>query len=179
MTEVEEFISKSLNGSHDLCELLKPYKSFAAAWTNLQSSGWILDLLNEETLGIFVSSEHDRAKRLNQWACGLEKYVDALSELSYKPAVQHFQQELESGRLSHLEASRRRFSHMLYVARKASHDVLRDELGIHELMQDVSTGDAAAPPSDYDENQIRLTVLRRQANTLRDSLRNPFRYEFQ
>jgi len=188
MTEVEEFISKSQNASHDLRELLKPYKSFAAAWTNLQSSELMLGLLNEETLRIFLSSDHDRGERLNQWAYGLEKYVDALRELmiepleqnfSYKPAVEHIRQELRSGRLCHLEASRRRFGRMLDIARKAGDYVLRDELSIYELVRDASNGDAAAPPSDYDENQIKLTVLRRQANKLRDSLPNPFRYELQ
>jgi hypothetical protein len=124
---------------------------------------------------------------------GLEKYIDSLSEMikgtcdqekararsenfSYKRPVEHFRKEVDSGRLGEIEGVTRRFRHVLFVARKASDYILSDERGRFQFHKDCDaiTGEETARAEYGDENELKLTIMKQQADLLRASIGNPF-----
>ena len=152
----------------------------------------MLDLVNVWMVELLQKPYSHYEETIETCSDGLEQFIDSLAEMieptcdqemerarpenfSYKRAVEHFRKEVDSGRLGTLEGATRRFRHLLFVARKASHYIIFDELGrfqFHKLCDDI-TGDETVF-ADGDENELMRTIMRQQADRLRASVGNPF-----
>jgi len=161
-------------------------------WANCERSDLMLDLVNDWMVEFLQKPYPHYEETIENCSEGLEQCIDSLTEMikgtcdqererarsenfSYKRAVDHFRKEVDSGRLGALEGASRRFRHLLFVARKASHYILSDELGrfqFHKLSDDI-IGDETGS-ADGDESELKLTIMKQQADLLRASVGNPF-----
>lgn len=160
-------------------------------WENCDRWDWMFELLDDRILEFSTHNYHN-AERVEEQIEGLEKYIDSsfgmvnessdqereqvrFRNFGYKQAAQHLRQEIDSEKLSQLEGSRRLFRHVRFAALKASQYILFDELGrfhFHKLCDDI-TGDETLS-GDRDEHELKLTIMKQQADLLRASVGNPF-----
>ena len=150
MTNVAEFLSRHTDIEKDCRDFMERYDRLSDVWAKCYRSDCMLELLND-WIDEFLKRRYPHYEEtIENCSEGLEKYIDSLSEMikgsdqekararsenfSYKRAVEHFRKEVDPGKL--VEFATRRFRHVLYVARKASHYVLSDELGRFQVHKD-------------------------------------------
>ena len=185
MTEVAVFLSRNSPIGKSLRDLSERYDRLSDVWENCDRWDLMFELLDDRILEFPTHRVEDLIE-------GLEKYIDSsfgmvnessdqereqvrFRNFSYKRAAQQLRQEIDSEKLSQFEGNRRLFRHVRFVALKASQYILFDELGrfqFHKLCDDI-TGDETVFV-DGDENELKRTIMKQQADLLRASLGNPF-----
>jgi hypothetical protein len=192
MTEVAEFLSRNPDIEKDCRDLMEGHDRLSDVWAKCYRSDCMLELLNDWIDEFLQRPYPHYEETIANCSEGLEKYIDSLSEMikgsdqerararsenfSYKRAVEHFRKEVDSGKLCEIKGATRHFQHVLFVARKASHYILSDERGRFQVHKDCDeiTGEETARAEYGDENELKLTIMKQQADLLRASVSNPF-----
>jgi len=189
MTEVAEFLLRKPDIEKDCRDFMERYDRLSDVWAKCYRSDCMLELLNYWIDEFLKRPYPHYEETIANCSEGLEKYIDSLKKMingndqerewarfenfRYK-RVEHFRKEVDSDNLGEIAA--RRFRHVLSVARKAGHHILSDELGrlsFHKDCDEITLEETAR--TEYgDEDELKLRIMKQQADLLRASVRNPF-----
>jgi hypothetical protein len=179
MTEVGEFLYTNSDIGSNLREFALGYETLSDVWANCPRPDWMLDILKRR--------KYRNAEKVEPYIDALSEQIDDVSEqgrewarrahFNYQPGVRQLEEEVESGKLSRSEASRRRFIWVWITAYEATRYIFEDKIArfhFDNLFEQI-VGKDVVRITDVDEIEFRCTLLHNQADLLRKSVGNPFR----
>jgi hypothetical protein len=183
MNEVNEFLSKNPDMGTEFQSFAAQYATLADVWENCPRSNWMLWLLYKHN--------YRNGEKLESYIDSLSEQIDDIDEnelertrqrhFNYKGYIGELEKERETGRLSQHEVMRRRFIWTWLTARHATQFILDSKVARIQfnnwtekfLMAEAGVDFQVA---DFDETEVRLTLLKEQADKLRETMGNPFEF---
>jgi hypothetical protein len=183
ISEVTEFLSRNPDIGAEFREFALRYETLADVWKNCPRSNWMFRILNR--------CNYRNGEKLEGYIDWLSEQIDdanesALEEIrqryfNYKGYVKQLEIEGQAGKLPQTEVRRRRFIWTRIVAEHATGYVLDNKVAraqfdkfTERFLIAVAGEDSQIP--DFDEIEIRLVLLKEQADKLRESMGNPFEF---
>jgi hypothetical protein len=160
-----------------LGEFAAKYKTPSEMWKNCNRPDWMLWILYEHN--------YRNAEKLERYIDWLRDQVKYVSEellrgyFSYEGCVKQFDKDVNARNANQSKARRRRFMCTWHTAFDSVGYVLQDKVERAEFnhhAEPIINAEVGInlPATDFDEIELRLAVLREQADKLREIIGNPF-----
>jgi hypothetical protein len=181
MTDVKDFLSRNPDIESEFRDFAAQYETLRDVWKVCPVWYWMLDLIdrchyrNVEKLERYIDRQSERIQDVSDAAMEATR----LRHFNYKPGARQIQAEEEAGSISPAEARRRRFIWARIVAYEASDFIFRDKIDrvrFNNACAPIINAEMGIELALKDETEVCRSVLRQQADELREILGNPFQF---
>lgn len=183
MTEVNQFLLRNPDIGSELRDFAAQHETLREVWENCPEWYWMLDLLNR--------CPYRNAEKLERYIDRQSEHIEDVSDtaieatrqrhFNYRPGAKQIEAEKEAGSFSPREARRRRFIWARIVAHEASAFIFRDKIeraNFNNACAPIMTAEMGIELPLTDETEVGRSVLRQQADELREILGNPFQFAY-
>jgi hypothetical protein len=181
MTEVNDFLSRNPDIGSEFRDFAAKHETLRDVWKDCPVWYWMLDLLDR--------SHYRNAEKVERYIDRQTGHIEDVSDeaieatrqrhFNYQSGAKQIEAEAEAGGLSPRETRRRRFIWARIVAYEASGFIFRDKIErvrFNNACAPIISAEVGIELPLTDETEVGPSVLRQQADELREILGNPFQF---